>query len=174
MEGSSKSLAKTEDFLFRSQPGGSGRALRCCGLGCREVLAKKAIGLDNTLGEAHAVLGNVNRLYHWDWAGAEEEYKLAMELDPSSYEAPYGYAYLMTSLGRHDEAIAMSKRAQQLDPMNLRTRTGLASQFYHAGRYDEAIEQCQITLDTSPNFIQAYIRLYTSYEAKGLWEEAAK
>ncbi len=35
-----------------------------------EELAKKAIELDNTLGEAHAVLGNVNRLYHWDWAGA--------------------------------------------------------------------------------------------------------
>ena len=138
-----------------------------------EELAKKAIELDNTLGKAHAVLGNVRRLYHWDWAGAEREYKQAMELEPSSYEAPYGYAYLMSGLGRHDEAIGLSRRAQQLDPLNMRTRTALASQLYNAGRYEEAIEECQTVLAMNPNFSRAYRRLNTSYEAMGLWGEAA-
>ena len=138
-----------------------------------EELAKKALELDNTLGKAHAVLGNVNRLYHWDWAGAEREYRQAIELEPSSYEAPYGYAYLMSGLGRHDEGIALSRRAQQLDPLNLRTRTSLASHLYQAGRYQEAIAECQTVLAMNPNFSRAYTGLTSSYEAMGLWEEAA-
>ena len=55
-----------------------------------EELAMKALEMDSTLAEAHAALGDVKRLYHWDWPGAEEELKLAMELDPSSYRAHSG------------------------------------------------------------------------------------
>ena len=112
-----------------------------------EEMALKALELDNTLGRAHAVLGDVRRRYTWDWAGAEEEFKLAMELDPSSYEAPYGYSFLMSALGRHDEAIALIRRAQQVDPLNVRTRTGAANVFRWARRYDKALEQSQLALE---------------------------
>jgi len=84
-----------------------------------EKLAIKALELDNTLGEAHAVLGDVRRLYHWDWAGAEKEYKLAIGLDPTSYQAPYGFAFLMSTMGRHDEAIALSTHETMADSIAL-------------------------------------------------------
>jgi len=137
-----------------------------------EELALKALELDDTLGLAHAVLGDVYRAYQWDWEGAEREYKRAMELDPSGYQAPYGYAMLMSVLGRHEEAIAVSRRAEQLDPLELRTRSGVAVQLTRARQYDETIEQCRTILDIDPNFLVAYNELAKAYRGKGLHQEA--
>jgi len=137
-----------------------------------EELALKALELDDTLGLAHAVLGDVHRAYHWDWETAEREYRRAMELDPSSYQAPYGYAMLMSVLGRHEEAIALSRRAEQVDPLELRTRAGVALQLDRARQYDEAIEQVRTILDIDPNFPVAYTELATAYRGKGLHQES--
>jgi len=137
-----------------------------------EELALKALELDDTLGLAHAVLGDVHRAYHWDWETAEREYKRAMELDPSGYQAPYGYAMLMGALGRHEEAIALSRRAEQVDPLELRTRTGVALQLNRARQYDEAIEQCRTILDIDPNFPIVYAELANAYRGKGLHQES--
>jgi serine/threonine protein kinase/Tfp pilus assembly protein PilF len=138
-----------------------------------EEMAKKALKLDSTLSEAHTVLGHVNRLYYWDWAGAEEEYKLAMELDPGSYEAPHGYAYLMTLLDRPDEAIALSRLAQQRDPLNLRARTGVTHQLLYARRYSEAMEESQTVLAMNPDYGAGYEYLVEVYEANGQYKDAA-
>ena len=79
----------------------------------------------------------------------------------------------MSVLGRHDEAIALSRLAQQLDPLNLRTGTSMATQLYYARRYDEAVEQSQSVLDMNPDYGVGYTRLFNSYQAMGLWEKAA-
>jgi len=138
-----------------------------------EELAMKALELDNTLGEAHAVLGHFNQYYYWDWGRAEEEYKLAIELDPSSFEAPYGYAFLLSAMGRHEEAITLSRRAQQLDPLNLRTRTAVAFQFVFPRQYDEALEQLLMALEMDPNYQITYSYLSDVYVSMGRYQEAA-
>ncbi len=139
-----------------------------------EEMAMKALELDNTLGLPHAVLGDVRRRYTWDWAEAEKEFKLAMELDPSSYEAHYGYAFLMSALGRHDEAVALIRRAQQVDPLNVKTRSGAARVLYWAGRYDEGLEQSQVGLELAPNYPELYNGRGDTFEAMELYEEAAR
>jgi TolB-like protein len=138
-----------------------------------EKMAMKALELDDQLAEAHAVLADVKRSYWWDWAEAEKEYKRAMELDPSSYDAHYGYAFVLSSLGRHDEAITQIKRAQELDPLDLAARTAAASQFRYAGRYDESLEESRAALEIEPDFQLAYERLARAYETKGQYQEAA-
>ena len=138
-----------------------------------EELALKAIEIDNTLGEAHVALGWIKLFYHWDWAGSEKEFKLALELDPNSTDAHRGYAFFLGRMGRHDEAITHSKRGVQLDPLNYGRRTGLAEHFYTARRYDEGIEQCQAVLEINPNYQRAYYILTWMYERKGLYKEAA-
>ena len=138
-----------------------------------EELAMKALEIDNTLAEAHATVGDVKRLSHWDWAGSEKELKLAMELDPSSYAAKRGYAILMSLMGRHDEAIALGKRAQQLDPLNLAAPVALGYYFRGARRYEEGIETCQSALDIDPDFQRAHNCLAGLYVDMGLYQEAA-
>ncbi len=138
-----------------------------------EEMALKALELDDQFAEAHAVRGDVLRAFHWDWAEAEKEYKRAIELDPSSFDAHYGYAFLLGALGRHDESIIEIKLAQQVDPLNPAARTAAASMFRYARRYEESIEQLEAVLEIEPDFAGAYQRLALIYELTGLYQEAA-
>jgi tetratricopeptide (TPR) repeat protein len=45
--------------------------------------ALRALELDPSNASAHNVLANVNRGYDWDLAGAEAEYRRALQLNPS-------------------------------------------------------------------------------------------
>src|SRR6266567_2201346 len=47
-----------------------------------KAAAMRALGLDETLAEAHTSLGRVLAAYDWDWANAEKEFKRALELNP--------------------------------------------------------------------------------------------
>ena len=44
--------------------------------------AIKALSIDDTLSEGHHALGIVLNYYDWDWEGAEQEYRRALELNP--------------------------------------------------------------------------------------------
>jgi len=138
-----------------------------------EELALKALGLDSTLAEAHAVLGGIQSSYYRNWVEAEKEYKLALELDPNSSQVHNGYAHYLGVMGRFDEAIPLMKRAQQLNPSFLGLRVSGAQLFLQARRYEESIEQLQFVLDLQPNLPPAYAVLAKVYEAQGLYEEAA-
>lgn len=54
--------------------------------------ARKALELDATLAHPHAVLGNNEMEYEWDFAGGEAEYKKAFELDPDDATAHQWYS----------------------------------------------------------------------------------
>ena len=46
--------------------------------------AMQAVKLDDTLPEAHISLALVRESYDWDWAGAESEFKRAIQLNPNN------------------------------------------------------------------------------------------
>ena len=73
---------------------------------------------------------------------------------------------------RHDEAIAMVKKALQLDPVSLGIMTDLGVIYYFARQYDKAIEQYLKSLELDPNFIRVYVTLGSSYGQKGMYEQA--
>jgi TolB-like protein/Flp pilus assembly protein TadD len=135
--------------------------------------AEQAVELDNTLGLAHAVLGDVQRSFHWDFLEAEKEYQLAIELDPNDARAYEGYASLMAVLGRHDQSITLAKRAQQVDPRSASPRYTLGRLLMGARQYEEAEQQLLASLDITPNYQQAYGVLSSKYEMTGEYEKAA-
>jgi serine/threonine protein kinase/tetratricopeptide (TPR) repeat protein len=138
-----------------------------------EEMAIKALELDDTLAEAHAALGDVQRVVNFDLEEAEREFNLAMELDPSSFAAPYGYAFVLSALRRHDEALVAIKLAQQLDPLNPMSRTAAALHFLWARRYDEALEQAQAAQQLFPDVPRVHQRTARVYEYMELYDEAA-
>jgi Tfp pilus assembly protein PilF len=46
--------------------------------------AMQALEIDDSLAEAHTSLGLVKEHFEWDWAGAEREFKRAIDLNPNS------------------------------------------------------------------------------------------
>jgi tetratricopeptide (TPR) repeat protein len=113
--------------------------------------ATKALALDETIAEAHNMLADVKKGYDWDWAGAEAEYKRALELNPSYSLGHQWYAEYLSKMGRHREAIAEAERARQLDPISANSNIIVGMLLYRARRYDEAIVACQRALEHHPN-----------------------
>jgi len=136
-----------------------------------EEAASRALEIDNELAEAHAALGFVKH-YNWDWAGAEQEFKLAIELNPNYANAHSFYASFLISRGRVEEAIAEATRAQELDPFSLSISTHRAFVLENARRYDEAIEQFRRVIAMDPNNYQAHWFLSHTYAAAGRFDEA--
>ena len=137
-----------------------------------KAAALKAIELDDTLAEAHAVLGLIIFWYDWDWNAAEIQYKRALELDPNSADALQFYAHLLSCTGRHAEALAKIKRARELDPLNLRINALEGLFLLHAGKTDEAIAALQKTLELDSNYRLANMFIARAYIEKGMFAEA--
>ncbi|HEV8484870.1 MAG TPA: winged helix-turn-helix domain-containing protein [Blastocatellia bacterium] len=137
--------------------------------------ATRALELDNTLAEAHTALGRALTFCDWDWAGAEQEFKRAVELSPNYSEAHFWYAQNLSSMGRHDEAISELRWAQEVDPFSPRFNLRLGWTFYFARRYDEAIEQFRKTpLEIDSVTFQVFWRLGLVYTQKSMYGEAAE
>ena len=133
--------------------------------------ARKALQLDSQSAEAHTALAFPEHHYFWSWAIAEDEYKAAIALNSSYPTAHLLYAELLSSAGRHDEAIAQMHRALELDPLSPVYTSNLGRFLYHARRYDEAIEVLQQTLARDPARVYARLHLAMCYEEKGMYAE---
>jgi TolB-like protein/DNA-binding winged helix-turn-helix (wHTH) protein/Tfp pilus assembly protein PilF len=118
--------------------------------------ATKAVVLDPTLAEAHTSLAFALDQYPWDWAGAEREFRRALDLNPGYATAHHWYGYHLMMMGRSDEGIAELKRAQSLDPLSLIINAGVADVLYIGHRFDEAQRELQKTLEMDPNFAIAH------------------
>ncbi len=132
----------------------------------------KALEMDSRLAEAHAVLANIKRDYDWDWAGAEKEFKIALQLDPGRGYTHQGYAFLLSNLGRHEEALNEIKTASDLDPLAPRITANVGNILYRARKYDQALEELRKAIDLFPEHTQNYEYEVRVYAARGSYEEA--
>ncbi len=137
-----------------------------------KAAAQKAIEIDDTLAEAHTILGHVYFWYDWDWGAAESEHKRALALDPNSVDALQFYAHLLSHTGRHAQALGNIKRARELDPLNLRINALEGLFLLHAGQTDEAIAVLKKALELDANYRLANVFLARAYIAKGQFAEA--
>jgi TolB-like protein/DNA-binding winged helix-turn-helix (wHTH) protein/Tfp pilus assembly protein PilF len=134
--------------------------------------AAKALELDPDLPEAHGSLALVRHHYDWDWKGAEVEYKRSIELQPNYAPAYHRYAWFLSDIGRHDEAIREIRRAQELDPSSIVVATNVGRTLYQARDYDEAIIELQKALEMDPDRIYTHIFLGMAYDAKHMCSQA--
>jgi TolB-like protein/Tfp pilus assembly protein PilF len=137
-----------------------------------KAAAVKALEIDKTLAEAQTTLAHVRAFYDWDWAGAEQEFKRAIELNPGYAFSHHWYALYLAAMGRHREALAEEIRAQEIDPLSLIINKNVGTILYYAGRLDQSIEQYQKALELDPNFVRTHFYLGLAYLQKGMYEEA--
>ncbi|MDA2914099.1 tetratricopeptide repeat protein, partial [Acidobacteriia bacterium AH_259_A11_L15] len=137
-----------------------------------KAAARRALQMDENLAEAYATLGLALREYDWDWAGAEQAFRRSLELNPNYATAHHWYAWALSDLGRHEEAIAEIKRAQELDPLSVIISRNVAAILWHARRYDEAIEKAEKALQLDPDFAATHAILGSAYLEKEMYEQA--
>jgi TolB-like protein/Tfp pilus assembly protein PilF len=140
------------------------------------VAAEKALAIDDTLAEPHAVLGGIHNA-RFEWEAAEREYRRAIELNPNDGNAHNWYAFLLSQEGRHSEAVAQVKRALEIEPLSLKFNDNLAIMEDNAGQHELALEQWKKTVDMDPNYSSALGNLsglYFDLHQYDLWLENSK
>ena len=120
--------------------------------------ARKALELDGELGEAHGSLAHV-RLHDWDWEGLDRDFLRAIELHPAQPIVYYWYGEFLMSMGRPEEAVAMTRRAQQADPLSPVIGASLAMILYLARNYDEAVKVLQRAHEIDPGHFLPHLRM---------------
>ncbi len=137
-----------------------------------KAAAKRALELDERVGEAHASLAFVMFGFDWNFGEAEREFKRSIELNPGYAAAHLWYALYLAAMEKLEEAETEINRAQELDPLSLPIMTNVGWIHYLSRRHDEAIEAYKKALEMDPHFILAHRRLGQTYEQKGMFDEA--
>jgi eukaryotic-like serine/threonine-protein kinase len=109
-----------------------------------------ALAYDPGLSEAYTVQGNLKAICDFDWAGAEAEFKKALELSPSNADAWDFYARVCAAQERFDEAVDMAHRARELDP--IAHRADFVTMLLRAGRYEEALAAAKSAVEFDPAY----------------------
>jgi serine/threonine protein kinase/Tfp pilus assembly protein PilF len=138
--------------------------------------AEKAMAIDDALALPHAVLGGIlNSAFEWE--GSEREFRRAIELNPNDPNTHSWYAFLLSQVGRHGEAIVQAKQALAIEPLNPKYGDTLASVLRDGGQNEMAVDEFKKTLEIDPNYQSALMNLaftYANMHQNDLWLEAWK
>ena len=129
--------------------------------------AMKALAIDPDYAPAHACLGFIATYCDNDLAAAAQHFKRALALDPSDLNVLGNSAFLLQSLGRLDEALALEEVQVRRDPVNV---TALSNLGYHqrmASRLDAAIASFHTVLSLAPGRGEAHADLGTALLLNG-------
>ena len=127
--------------------------------------AEQALKLDPDLWAAHCTRGFLKAAHEFDWEGAEQEFKRAIELSPSSADSYVLYGRVLAGLGRFDEAIVVQEHAHELDPVA--HRMDRITTLLRAGRYEQAIKPAEEAVEFEPDYDRARSTLGWSYFLNG-------
>jgi serine/threonine protein kinase/TolB-like protein/Tfp pilus assembly protein PilF len=129
--------------------------------------AQRAIDLDDSDGEAHAVLGTLTFWWEWDWSKADAAFRRALDLQPNSALVNSLYSQFLAGMLRFDDAVAIQRRALELSPLSRRTQRDLGWVYWATRRYDEAVTLLSDFVVRYPDAIHGRMILSWSYSLMG-------
>lgn len=139
-----------------------------------DAAARKALKLDPSVAEAHAVLASTLDVFDRDWRAAEREYKRATELDPNNSTNHEVYSMYLAAQGRTAEAMPEARRAYELDPLSLRVNSVLCWQFYFSRQYDQAIDAARHGFELDTDYMPSHWCAGMAHDGKRDFSEAIR
>jgi TolB-like protein/DNA-binding winged helix-turn-helix (wHTH) protein/Tfp pilus assembly protein PilF len=132
---------------------------------------RKAIQLDDSIGEVHDTLGTISWRHDWNWSEAEREFNQAITTAPSYSCAHEDRAEFLAFLGRRAEAVAEIARINQIDlgPSAAMTEAGV---YYQLRDYPSLVASAQKGIASNPNEWVDHYNLGIGYEGTGKLLEA--
>ena len=134
--------------------------------------AMRALELDATEPEAHAVLGMVGLKYDWNFPAADGAFQRAIDLNPSLSRGHLWYSIFLEAMGRFEEAVIQAKMGRDLDPLSLEANANLGLQLLHTGRSQEALGWIEDALELDNDYWGAHWVLGNYHRKEGSYREA--
>jgi len=139
--------------------------------GSAKEALRKALELDSRLGEAHTTLATLSWWHDWDWAAAEREFNLAVELAPSYAFGHSSRSGFLAWSGRRAEALAEISKTREIDPGYTSAPCESANDF-QLRDYEGLMEVSRRGIVSDPNeWLEPYF-LGVAYEALGRRSDA--
>jgi class 3 adenylate cyclase/TolB-like protein/Tfp pilus assembly protein PilF len=117
-----------------------------------------AKALDPNLPEIYTSEGALKFYYDWDWKGAVESYKKALNLDPGNATIYIRYSSTLADVGRYKEALPLADRAVELDPVSISSLHNLGWTNLVASNFQKSADAFQKALDLHPTWVWGYIK----------------
>jgi DNA-binding winged helix-turn-helix (wHTH) protein/tetratricopeptide (TPR) repeat protein len=134
--------------------------------------ASHAIALDADLASGHLALAQILRNHDRDMLSAEQEYRKAIELDPTDATAHQWYAEFLAINGRLTDAISEVDRAYELDPLSAVVAAVCGTIRIEARRYEESLPFAYEALRLDPHYYSIYNNIVAAKEGQGRYLEA--
>src|SRR5579864_252891 len=115
-----------------------------------KAAAIRALEIDPSLAAAETSLAMAKFNYDWDWVGAQEGFKKAIQLDPTYSTAYQRYSLYLSAMGKFDDSFEQIKKARELQPLSISINTSIGWRLYLAREYDRSIAQLRDTLEMDP------------------------
>ncbi|MEN8251815.1 MAG: hypothetical protein ABFS32_23040 [Bacteroidota bacterium] len=135
-------------------------------------ILNNALDIDNTFGEAYALLASIRFISDWDMKGPEDQFKKAMDVSPQSLDVYFLYAQYLLWSNRIDEAIVIINKALEIEPFHVLSNQWLGGIYFYGNRYDESINQLKNMLRFTNDYVWAHVYLAHNYTMMGLPDEA--
>lgn len=135
---------------------------------------ERALEIDDHLADAHNALAELKYQYQYDWRGAEDEFKTAVDLNPNAVWIRQAYGWFLMSDGQFERAAVEMDKARQLDPSSLTLTIARGRLYYFSRQYDQAIDYFRRVIELEPDDVSAYRALGSAYEGKGMYPEAVE
>lgn len=122
-----------------------------------ENSVKKALELDEKLGEAYATYGLIeHNLFNWE--NGLRLHEKALELNPNYPHAHEWFAANLVGSGKTAKGLKEMARAEELDPLSLRTKTLTAWTTYQARDFSAALVKANEIITLDPNYPQGHMQ----------------
>jgi DNA-binding winged helix-turn-helix (wHTH) protein/TolB-like protein/tetratricopeptide (TPR) repeat protein len=137
-------------------------------------LIAKALEIDGSLALAHNALAELKYQYDFDWAGAESEFKKALELNPNVPWIRQANGWFLMTQGRFDEAAAEMDLAKSLDPSSVTIDVGRGRLYYFMRDYEKARLHFEKLIELEPDDTSLRYSLFTILEQQHKYKEAVE
>jgi len=128
---------------------------------------RKALELDDTLGEAHSTLGYLDWRFSWDWQAAEREIRRGVDLNPNYVEGRITLVWYLAWSRHRDEALAEVQKILRLDPVFPYIALQEAGVYYHLRDYKSLLEAAEKAVAKNPGNWLSHYFLAVGYEGSG-------
>ena len=136
--------------------------------------AARALELDPAQIRAHTVLARIAEIHDWDFAAAEQHYRRAAELNPSSTAYMGARSFLLMRLGRADEAIELERRYTVAEPDHAGGYNNLGAIYGYARRFERSLDAFHSALELDPDNPSARLGIALTYSYLGRHDDAVR
>jgi TolB-like protein/Tfp pilus assembly protein PilF len=144
------------------------------GVSAARAEVQRALDLDPSLADGHALLGYLAALFDSDWAAAEKHFDFPMAKQASFELVRPMYGGVLYLRGNAEGAIKLAEHAVEEDPLDVWAHMNLHAYLQAAGRDDEALEQLKKVVELDPNQVVALASMVMIHADKGEIAQALK